>query len=511
MSSPRTTPALAAFAATALLALAAPAAQAAPGSIGVGPDGTAYASDMDTSVITKIAPDGTVGASFGGRGTTPGTFAGIAGIDVEKDTGNVWVLDDTNRLQELTNTGTPLRSVNLGPCTETGDIYGRGGVSVQGQYVFTTSACNDTVVRLNTSDLAGRVQWTVNDGAGISWNPYASGGYNVAIAAGDERQVKLFKTDGTFVRNQPVGGVVTDVDLDDYSVVIANDLDAGLIHFYGSDGVQFRALGGQGSAAGKFDQPIDFDVFWQFGGELQGNLFVADYGNNRVQRLSNGGYTFYAKSIAGQTPGGGTGGGGTGGGGTGGGGTGGGAPAPTGRVGVSIAGGAAFVSSTGVTLNIVPPAGTTKVLISNDGGFASATELPYAASNTYTHTLQSAGAERLPKTVYVRFLGAGDDTKTFTDDVILDTTAPGLRSAVASGGAAVRAAKPLRTTTVRLKAVDATSGVKFAELATKPGGRSVTVRYAALVKAKGVGPRPYVRVIDAAGNRSGWKRATVKR
>lgn len=486
----------------ALLATVAASAAANPGSVAVGPDGTAYSADIGTSVVTKLALDGTVGDSFGGRGTAAGQFGGIAGLDVDKDTGNVWVIDDANRLQELTAAGAPLRSVVLGPCTETPNIFARGGVSVGGNYVFVSSACNDTVVRLNKSDLGGRVSFTVNDAGGLSYNQFASGGYKLAVADPGGKQVKLYTDAGTFVRDQAVGGTVTDVELDDFGVVFANDLDAKVIHLYGTDGAQFRVLGGPGSDPGKLNDAIDFDVFFQYGGDLAGNLFIADHGNNRVQRWNSYGYTFYAKTPGAQTPGGG------------------GttppvdppAPTPTGRVGVSVANGAAFVSSPAVNLNVIAPAGTTKVLLSNDGGFANAVEKPYAASNVYTFTLASSGAERLPKTVYVRFLGSGDDTKTFTDDVILDQTAPALRTVTATGGATARAAiaatKAGRTTTVRLKASDSLSGVRFAQIALKPGGRTFTTRYARVLKAKAVGPRPYVRVIDAAGNASKWVRAS---
>lgn len=180
-------------------------------------------------------------------------------------------------------------------------------------------------------------------------------------------------------------------------------------------------------------------------------------------------------------------------------------------MGVSIASGAVSINTAATTLNVIAPAGTTRLLVANDGGFAGATSKPWDPSNLYSHTLTTSGAERLPKTVYVRFIGSGDDTKTFSDDIILDQTAPLLRSATASGGtggARAFRALNLTATTVRAKATDATSGVKFLELAAKKGGRSVTVKYAPKVTVKGVGPRPYVRAIDGAGNRSGWKRAT---
>jgi hypothetical protein len=72
------------------------------------------------------------------------------------------------------------------------------------------------------------------------------------------------------------------------------------------------------------------------------------------------------------------------------------------------------------------------VLLSNDGGFAGAQSVPVTL--TIPWTLVSSGPERLPKTVYARFLGAGNDTANFTDDIILDETPPTVGGGTVSGG-----------------------------------------------------------------------------
>ena len=96
-----------------------------------------------------------------------------------------------------------------------------------------------------------------------------------------------------------------------------------------------------------------------------------------------------------------------------------------GAEGVTISDGAQFVNDPAVELTIVPPSNATEVRISNDGGFTSVAALPIAAGGRYSWTLSSAGEERLPKTVYVRFSKPDDiSAQTFTDDVILDQTAP---------------------------------------------------------------------------------------
>jgi hypothetical protein len=108
---------------------------------------------------------------------------------------------------------------------------------------------------------------------------------------------------------------------------------------------------------------------------------------------------------------------------------------PSGVVGVSIDSGLIATSDQNVTLDLVWPAGATSAMISNDGGFgpAGSTET-VPLTPTVPWTLESSGPERLPKTVYVRFLGAGSDLTPYTDDIVLDQTVPLIDSAELTHG-----------------------------------------------------------------------------
>ena len=88
---------------------------------------------------------------------------------------------------------------------------------------------------------------------------------------------------------------------------------------------------------------------------------------------------------------------------------------------VSIEGGALFTSEPEVQLQFVAPPGTTSTQVSNDGGFVPFSTV--AGTENTPWTLARSGAERLPKTVYVRFLPSGLARQ---DDIVLDQTAPNL-------------------------------------------------------------------------------------
>jgi hypothetical protein len=179
---------------------------------------------------------------------------------------------------------------------------------------------------------------------------------------------------------------------------------------------------------------------------------------------------------------------------------------PPGPVGVTINDGDLFTNDPHVNIAAVWPKGTQRIVISNDGSFAHADH--FHLDHEIPWTLRSSGAERLPKIVYVRF---DEDTQTFSDDIILDETAPSVQQASltsnGSGG------------TLSLEAKDSNSGVAkiqvrrghhkpFLKLRVakknKRGKRKVARRFS-VPAARNLS----VRVFDAAGNRSHWKR--VKR
>ena len=179
-------------------------------------------------------------------------------------------------------------------------------------------------------------------------------------------------------------------------------------------------------------------------------------------------------------------------------------PPATGQFGVSINKGAQYTRSPDVVVNAIFPAATTQMLFSNDGGFFAPGMFAPRAETRWR--LDSSGPERLPKTIYVRFLVGGLVSETHQDDIILDETPPRVESASIVPPAGVASISALRAWRLRLRASDSNSGVKgvqVAESKRKPGRllryrRTLTVRSAARPK--------WVRARDHAGNNSRWRR-----
>ena len=197
---------------------------------------------------------------------------------------------------------------------------------------------------------------------------------------------------------------------------------------------------------------------------------------------------------------------------------------PAGPTGVSVDNAALYTNDQQVTLNVVWPAGADTMLVSNDGGFASAQTFPVASSVPWT--LDSAGSERLPKTVYVRF---GSSTQTFTDDIILDTIPPLIASATLAGSQAQTAnlasrrpyaalaqsaasaavdfsadASSVQSYQVDVSASDDNSGLGGMQITTQTSTPGPLLPFAADAAYLGSTPPQWVRVADRAGNLSAW-------
>jgi hypothetical protein len=134
--------------------------------------------------------------------------------------------------------------------------------------------------------------------------------------------------------------------------------------------------------------------------------------------------------------------------------------------------------------------------------------MPVAANIPWV--LSSTGQERIPKIVYLRFLGAGDaPLGTATDDIVLDTTPP----TVAAAELLDRSGRRYK---VRVAALDPVSGVGRVQF---DGGRKrprtgqaplLTRAYAGRTIVFRGSSRPrWYRASDRAGNWSAW--APVRR
>jgi hypothetical protein len=144
--------------------------------------------------------------------------------------------------------------------------------------------------------------------------------------------------------------------------------------------------------------------------------------------------------------------------------------------------------------------------VSNDGGFAPVSRVSRASDGTYHWRLASTGPDRLPKTVYVRQAGffAGG-TSVAQAQIVFDERPPAVLGLSVVGKRARRSA----AAAVRVRARDANSGVAVVQFAQRRSAPSQWRRFTSRTTYRLKAGRLWVRVADAAGNVSRWRRLKV--
>jgi hypothetical protein len=182
------------------------------------------------------------------------------------------------------------------------------------------------------------------------------------------------------------------------------------------------------------------------------------------------------------------------------------------QLGVTINNGAQYTRTPDVVVSVSAPPTITQMLFSNDGGFLAPTV--FAPQKTVKWKLDSSGPERLPKTIYVRFLTGPFASETFQDDIILDEIPPKVEQASvvpaaagSSRASAVAAAAKAKRWTLKLKASDSNSGVAGVQITANKKKPGKVLKYKRRVTIKTVGSKLWVRAVDRAGNISPWRAA----
>jgi hypothetical protein len=176
---------------------------------------------------------------------------------------------------------------------------------------------------------------------------------------------------------------------------------------------------------------------------------------------------------------------------------------------VSINDGAYATNDRHVTLTLTWPAYSVEAIASNDGGFGTgAGTRVFEVERHVPWTLPRAGADRLPRTVYLRYRPT-DGGATYTDDIVLDEGLP----IVSSARAAHRVLRVIGADyntgirTIVVKRPGAKRPLKTMELGSSRSGRrhvNAKIHLPAGVK------RAYVRAVDVAGNSSRWRRISFR-
>jgi tripartite motif-containing protein 71 len=267
--------------------------------------GNAYVSDNNNHRIVKLSPTLAFSGAWGSFGSAPGQFEYPRAI-ASDPAGTMYVADTANsRIEVFDSNGVLLRSWGL-PGRSGGILTAPRGVVTDptGRLLVSDSSNNRVELFAPGSDtyagdweiggalLGGTPTLNFAGPQGLAIDPF---GYVYVADTGNQRFVRLWG-DGTFLDELGDGsGAQLDspsaVAVGGSGTVYVADTNNNRVMVYGSTGsllAKWGAGGGDGQAGsndGEFDTPTALAV------DLQGDVYVADSGNDRIQKLSpDGGF-----------------------------------------------------------------------------------------------------------------------------------------------------------------------------------------------------------------------------
>ena len=158
-----------------------------------------------------------------------------------------------------------------------GQLYYPIGIAVHNDRVYIAECANN---RISVFTLDGNFCCII--GSGQLGNPYGvtiSGNGNLLIANYNNGYITSYTLDGTCLGNFNKGQISNPVGLttDKVGFAFATDSKFGCVKAFAQDGTSVHQFGSNGTENGQFSNPYGIAV------GPNGNIYVADYNNKRVQ------------------------------------------------------------------------------------------------------------------------------------------------------------------------------------------------------------------------------------
>lgn len=259
-------------------------------------DTEVFVSDARNARIQVFDFDGNFQRLFGTKGDGPGQLGRPMNLTIFGD--ELYVADYWNdRIPVFGLHGTPRRVIGH-PGSGPGEFKAPGGVAVTANGDLLVADFYNQRVQHLRADGTFVKQWGNTGETGVWAGQFnyptdvtVAGDGTLYVADGYNDRLQAFSISGAFLRKWggpfglnifgPFNGwfaTVTGITLDGQGNIFVADFYNNRLQKFAPDGMFLTAFGERGSGPGRFNHPIAIAVAGD------GTVFVADYGNNRIQK-----------------------------------------------------------------------------------------------------------------------------------------------------------------------------------------------------------------------------------
>ncbi len=246
-----------------------------------------WVSSLFAEQVSEFTSNGVKLGQVGSHGKENGQFEIAVGLAVNKE-GDVWLADYGNaRVEEFVPVSSTFEYLSQfgSEGTGTGQFKKPGGVAIDGEgHVWVADTANNRIQEFSATGAFIRQFGSKGTGNGQFESPYGltiDGKGNLWVADMGNSRVQEFSSTGTYMSqiktSYPLGVVV-----DSGEHVWVTNLFAKVTEL-GMTGETIRTFGSEGTENGKLKTP------WGIAIDKEGHVWVADEGNNRVQKFSSTG------------------------------------------------------------------------------------------------------------------------------------------------------------------------------------------------------------------------------